>query len=132
MMAWRFGCSAHQWIARGTRRRQIEWSGEIPGMGAYHGMGLNGYDNAAGQYVSMFIDNHSTAIVHGTGKLSGDGNVMTWTYQYTCPVTKKPTTLRQIETMRGPDAMTLEMFGIEPKSGKEFKMMQIEFKRQSE
>lgn len=54
---------------------------------------------------------------------------MTWTYHYTCPVTKKPATLRQIETMQGPDAMTLEMFAADPKTGKEFKMMRIEFKR---
>ncbi|QNN20997.1 DUF1579 domain-containing protein [Planctomycetales bacterium ZRK34] len=111
---------------------QIEWTGEIPGMGAYHGMGINGYDNVKGQYVSTYIDNHSTGIVHGTGQLSPDQNTMTWTYHTTCPLTKKPTTLRQVETMHGEDAMTLEMYGADPKTGKEFKMLHIEYKREKQ
>jgi hypothetical protein len=37
--------------------------------------------------------------------------------------------MRQIETNTGPNTKTLEVFGVEPKSGKEFKMMQIELTR---
>ena len=65
----------------------------------------------------------------GTGELSPDGKTLTWKYTYTCPINKKPTLLREVETITGPNTKTLEMFGTEPKSGKEFKMMSIELTR---
>jgi len=39
--------------------------------------------------------------------------------------------MREIETMTGPNSKTLEMYGTDPKSGKEFKMMVIEFTRKT-
>ena len=65
----------------------------------------------------------------GTGTLSADGKTMTWNYNYHCPITKKPAVMRQVETNTGPNAKTLEMFGNDPKSGKEFKMMSMEMAR---
>jgi hypothetical protein len=37
--------------------------------------------------------------------------------------------MREVETVTGPNSKTLEMFGTDPKSGKEFKMMRIELTR---
>jgi hypothetical protein len=34
--------------------------------------------------------------------------------------------MRDVEKVTGPNSKTLEMFGEDPKSGKEFKMMQVE------
>ncbi len=51
---------------------------------------------------------------------------MTWEFAYHCPLTKKPAVMRQVETVTGPDTKKLEMFGTEPKSGKESKMMSVE------
>jgi len=67
--------------------------------------------------------------MRGEGELSADGKVMTWTFAYYCPVTQKPTTMRQVETVTGENTRTLVMFGPDPKSGKEFKMMSIELTR---
>ena len=39
--------------------------------------------------------------------------------------------MRQVEKTTGPDTKTLEMFGPDPKSGKEYKMMTIELTRKS-
>jgi hypothetical protein len=108
---------------------RTEWSGEMPGMGPFSGFGLKGYDNAAGKYVSTWIDSASTGIMNGTGEQSADGKAITWTFHYTCPVTKKPVVMRQIETWRSANSKTLEMWGQEPKSGREFKMMFIELTR---
>lgn len=108
-----------------------EMKGDMPGMGPYHGFGVTGYDNVAQQFVSTWIDNHSTGIMHGVGKLSPDGKTLTWKYTYHCPLTKKPTVMRQIETITGPGTKTLDMFGADPKTGKEYKMMRIEFKKKS-
>lgn len=109
---------------------KIKAAGEMPGMGPFSGFGINGYDNVAQKFVSVWIDNCSTGIMNGTGELSPDGKVMAWNYTYNCPITKKPTTLRQVETTTGPDTMTMEMHMIDPKSGKEFKMMEIALTRQ--
>jgi hypothetical protein len=103
-----------------------ELAGEMPGMGPYNGFGVYGFDNVVGKFVSTWIDNHGTGIMNGTGELSQDGKVLTWSYTFNCPVTKKPTKMREIETITGPNTRTLEMWSVEPKSGQEYKMMFIE------
>jgi hypothetical protein len=109
------------------RYLKSEMAGEMPGMGPYSGFGLIGFDNVTKKFVSTWIDNHSTGLMTGTGALSPDGKTLTWNYNYTCPVTNKPAVMREIETVTGPDTKTLEIFSTEPKSGKEFQMMRIEF-----
>ena len=111
------------------RYTRCEITGDMPGMGPYHAEGFYGFDNVTQQFVSTFIDNHSTGINTGTGQLSPDGKVLTWAFTHNCPITKKPAIIREVETITGADTKTLEMFGTDPKSGKEFKMMSIELTR---
>jgi hypothetical protein len=106
---------------------KIEMAGEMPGMGPFNGFGINGYDNVAQKFVSTWLDNCGTGILSGTGELSPDGKTMTWSYSYTCPVTKKPTAMRQVETTTGPNTMTLDVYTTDPKAGKEYKMISIDF-----
>jgi hypothetical protein len=108
------------------RFTKVEASGDMPGMGKFSGLGVYGYDNVAKKFVGTWVDNMGTTMMNGTGELSADGKILTWTNTFTCPITKKPATMRQVETTTGPNAMTLEMFMTEPKSGKEYKMMQID------
>jgi hypothetical protein len=108
---------------------KAEMDGEMPGMGPYHGFGLYGFDNVSREFVSMWVDNHSTGIMHGTGKLSDDGKKLSWTYTGNCPLTEKPMKMREIETTTGADTKTLDMFGEDPKTGKEFQMMHIDLTR---
>lgn len=105
---------------------KVEVAGEMPGMGPFTGQGLYGFDNVSQQFVASWIDNHSTGMMTGTGELSKDGKTLTWTYTANCPLTKKPTTLRDVETITGPTTKTLDSFAIDPKSGKEYQMMKIE------
>jgi hypothetical protein len=105
---------------------RCEMKGEMPGMGPYHGLAVYGYDNIEKKFVSTWIDNHSTSMAQGEGELSKDGKTLTWTFTCNCPLTKKPMSMRQIETVTGPGAKTIEMFGAEPKTGVEYKMMRIE------
>ncbi|QEG33530.1 DUF1579 domain-containing protein [Bythopirellula goksoeyrii] len=109
---------------------KCEMDGEMPGMGPYHGLGIAGYDNVSKEFVSNWLDNHGTGIMNGTGELSSDGKTLTWEYTGNCPVTKQPIVMREVETVTGPNTKTMEMFGEDPKSGKEFKMMHIEFTKQ--
>lgn len=108
---------------------KVDVDGEMPGMGPYHGLGIYGFDNQSNKLVSIWIDNHGTGIMKGTGEQSDDGKTITWRYKYTCPVTKKPTTMREVETITGNDIKTLEMYGVDPKGGKEFKMMEVALTR---
>lgn len=109
------------------RYLKIEMQGEMPGMGPYAGFGLLGFDNLSGKYVANWIDNHSTTIMNGTGSMSPDGKVLTIEYGYTCPVTKKPATMREVQTVTGPNTKTFEMFTAEPKSGKVYRVMKVEW-----
>lgn len=100
-------------------------------MGPYRGSGIVGFDNVTQKFVSTWIDNCSTGIMTGTGELSSDGKTLTWSYTYNCPVAKKPVGMRQVETVTAPDTKRLEMYGTDPKSGKEYKMMTIELTKKS-
>ncbi|MDX2115331.1 MAG: DUF1579 domain-containing protein [Planctomycetota bacterium] len=106
-------------------------TGDIPGMGPFVGSGIAGYDNVAKQYVSDWVDNCTTGIMRGTGEVSADGKKFTWTYNYHCPMTKKPATMREVMTLDGSSGMLVEMHGTDPKSGKEFKMMEMKLSKRS-
>ena len=83
-------------------------------------------DNVGQKFTATWIDNVSTTMAQGEGELSKDGKTLTWTFTCSCPLQKKPMTMRQVETTTGPGKKVLEMFGPEPKSGKEYQMMKIE------
>lgn len=110
---------------------RCEISGDMPGMGPFNGFGIYGFDNVTQQYVTAWIDNCGTGIMNGTGELSADGKTMTWELTYNCPITKKPAVMREVETITGPNTKTFEMYGPDPKTGKEYKMMTIEYTRKS-
>jgi hypothetical protein len=112
------------------RFTKCELAGECPAMGPYNGVGISGFDNVAQRFVSTWVDNHGTGIMVGEGELSSDGKVLTWEFKTNCPITKKPAVMREIEMITGPTTKSLEMFGTDPKTGKEFKMMHIEFTKQ--
>jgi hypothetical protein len=108
---------------------KCEIEGDMPGMGPFQGFGIYGYDNVSKKFQSTWIDNCSTGQMVGTGELSSDDKTMTWTFSYHCPITKKPVTMREVERITGKDTKTMEMYGIDPKSNKEYKMMEIAFTR---
>lgn len=114
----------------GGRFVKVEMEGTMPGAGEYHGLAIYGYDNVSGQFVSTFVDNMGTGIAKATGTLSDDGKTLTWRYTYNCPVTKKPAVMRDVAKFTGANTKTLVMYGVNPKTGKEYKMMKIEMTRE--
>lgn len=108
---------------------KTKMSGEMPGMGPFNGFGLAGFDNVSGNFVSCWIDNCGTGIMTGTGDLSADQKTLTWNFTYNCPVTGGPTKFREIQRFLDDDRMEMEMFMTDPKSGKEYRSMHIEFTR---
>jgi hypothetical protein len=108
---------------------RVEMTGETPCMGPYNGSGVYGDDNVAEEFQCSWIDNCSTGIMNGTGQLSSDGRTISWTFDYNCPITKKPAVLREVERLEGEDSKTLTIYGREPRNNHGFKMMEIVFTR---
>ncbi|MBM4113418.1 MAG: DUF1579 domain-containing protein [Phycisphaerae bacterium] len=109
---------------------QSDMSGEMPGMGAFKGLGFSGFDNVSKKFVGSWFDNHSTGIMTGTGELASDGSTINWSFAYNCPVTKKQTVMREVESYPDANTMVLDMFCTDPKSNKEYQCMKLELKRQ--
>ncbi len=108
---------------------RVNVNSEMPGMGPFMGEGTYGYDNVSGKYVCSWIDSMSTGFSTGTGELSADKKTMTWNFTFNCPITKKPAMMREVDTFKSENEMTMEMFGNDPKTGKEFKMIHIDYTR---
>lgn len=108
---------------------RVETSGEMPGMGPFNGIGINGFDNVTQKFQCTWIDNCGTGMMIGTGERSSDGRTFTVNYSFNCPINKKPANFRQIETRKGKDAMTLEMYASHPHTGEEYKMLEINYTR---
>lgn len=107
----------------------MEATSDMPGMGPFKGLCIFGFDNVSQKFVSTWIDNFGTGMMNGTGELSADRKVLTWDFTFNCPITRKPAIMRETETVTGPDSRIMEMFGPDPKTGKEFKMVTIEYTR---
>lgn len=122
-------CTSTISVIMDGRFTKCETAGDMPGMGPFTGFGLYGFDNVSEQFQATWIDNCGTGMMTGTGQLSSDGKSMTWKYNTHCPLTKKLVTFRQVDRYTGPNSMTMEMHGVDPKSGKEYKMMEITFTR---
>jgi hypothetical protein len=108
---------------------KVEMKGDMPGMGPYQGGGIYGYDNVSKKFVSSWIDNYSTGIMQGEGDLSRDGKSITWDYKFSCPIVKKKVSMKEVDTKTSENTKTLEMWTDDPKTGKNYKMMNIELTR---
>ena len=80
----------------------------------FNGMGITGYDNVMGKYVSTWIDNMGTGIMTSTGTADASGKVITWNGTMSDPVTGKPSKERMVETIVDDSHYTLEMYGTPP------------------
>jgi hypothetical protein len=59
-------------------------------MGApFNGMGLYGYDNVSGKFVSTWIDNMGTGIMSAVGSADASGKVINWVGTMNDPVTAR-------------------------------------------
>ena len=103
--------------------------GQMAGM-PFNGMGVYGFDNVSGKYVSTWIDNMGTGIMNSVGTADASGKVITWTGTMNDPATGKPTKERMVTTILSDDHHTMEMFGTPPGAKKEMKTMTIDYVRQ--
>jgi hypothetical protein len=101
--------------------------GSFGGM-PFEGMGTTGYDNHRKKFVFTWIDNMGTGVMVGEGDY--DPQTKTWTYQVnsTDPITGKPAVSRGTERIVDGNTWVMQSFNTGP-SGKEFKAMEITYKR---
>ena len=95
----------------------------------FSGMGVTGYDNVLGKYVSTWIDNMGTGIMTSTGTADASGKVINWIGTMSDPITGKPTRERMITTIVDDNHHTFEMFTTPPGAKKEMKTMSIDYVR---
>lgn len=96
---------------------------------SFEGMFITAYDNATQTYENMWIDNGSTGIHSTSGTMSADGKTLTMTGTSTDLMTGKPNTVREVITFNNANSTTWEFYKTLDETGKEFKMMQIEYTR---
>lgn len=113
----------------GGKYQSSKHSGNMMGM-PFEGASTMGYDNATKKFVSTWIDNWSSGIMN----MSGDWNeaTKTLTLTGTMPDILRPgseCTLKENFKVVDDNTQILEMYGPDPKTGKEFKMMEIKLTR---
>jgi hypothetical protein len=101
-----------------------QWSGMT-----YNGMGVYGYDNVSGKYVSSLIDNLGTGIMTCVGTADASGKVIDWIGSFNDPSTGKVAKIRMVEALVDDDHHTVELFNTPPDGKKEVKMMTKEYVR---
>lgn len=110
------------------RYAQETSTGQMMGM-TFNGMGIYGYDNVIGKYVSTWVDNMGTGMMMSQGTPDASGKVINWVGSMNDPVTGKPKKERMTTTWTDDNHYTLEMYGTPPGSKQEMKMMTIEYAR---
>jgi len=103
-------------------------TGQMMGM-PFSGMGIYGYDNVLGKYVSSWIDNMGTGIMKSEGTADASGKTITWTGTMSDPMTGKTAKERMVMTIVDDDHHTFEMYGVPPGAKQEMKTMTISYTR---
>jgi hypothetical protein len=104
-------------------------SGDMMGM-PFEGMSITAYDNAVKKFTSSWVDNMSTGIM----TMEGDWDAATKTRSMsgTMPDVCRPgkiCTYREVLKIIDDNTQEVTMYGPDPQTGKEYKMMEIKLTR---
>jgi hypothetical protein len=116
-------------MALGGRYQMSKHSGNMMGM-PFEGIAITAYDNAQKKFVSSWIDNMSTGIMNMTG--TWDETTKSMNMSGTMPDICRPgkeCTFREVFTIVDENTQNMEMYGPDPATGKEYKMMEIKMTR---
>jgi hypothetical protein len=115
-------------MAMGGRYEISSFSGNFMGQ-PFEGMSIMGYDNSKKAFVSTWIDNMGTGIMHMEGTADASGKTITMSGKMTDPSNGRECDMKEILTFVDDDHHTMEMYGPDPATGKQFKNMEIKFTR---
>lgn len=112
----------------GGRYQQTSFNSDFMGM-PFEGLGTLAYDNAKQVFVSTWIDNMSTGTMILQGKWNDKTRSMTLTGTTTDFTTKKDSKVREVYTVKSDNEHVMETWMVDTKTGKEWKGMEIAFRR---
>jgi len=121
------GGTMHADLLLGGRYVEHTWKGNFMGQ-TFEGRGTDAYDNVGKMYVSSWVDNMGTGIMHTTGKCDAEVKKCAYSGDMFDPMTGKKTTTRSVITWLDDNTFKNEMYAPGP-DGKEAKMMEIVAKR---
>lgn len=110
----------------GGRYQQSEYHGEFMGM-PMEGLSTVAYDNATKKFISTWVDNFGTGIMTMEGTYDEKSKCINYSGSQTDPMTGKPMKVREAFTFVDASTQKMEMWA--DMEGKEFKTMEIIFKR---
>lgn len=110
----------------GGRYQQAKHTATFWGM-PFEGISTLGYDNAKKVFVSSWVDNMGTGIMHSEGTYDSTSRTIQFKGMSTDPTTGKETVIRENFTWLEPNKQKMEMFMT--MHGKEYKNMEIVFTR---
>ena len=110
----------------GGRYLQMKFTGNMMGM-PYEGISTDGYDNGKKIYFNTYLDNMGTGIMYSEGKYDDKSKLLVYTGKMFDPSQGKDVPFRETIQMLDDTHMNMEMFYPNPKDGKEFRAMRIEY-----
>ena len=102
--------------------------GNFNGM-PFEGMSTVAYDNAKKVFISTWIDNMGTGLMTMEGTWDGATKTITFKGKMVDPTTYKEVDVKETFRVVDDNNQVMEMFGTDPKTGKEFKSMEIKYTR---
>jgi hypothetical protein len=113
----------------GGRYQSSKHTSSMMGM-PFEGMSMMGYDNAAKQFVSTWVDNWGTGIMTMSGPW--DEATKTLTLSGSMPDICRPgkeCSMREVFSIIDDNTQNMVMYGPDSKTGKEFKIMEMKLSR---
>jgi len=101
-------------------------TGNMMGM-PFEGVGLDAFDNATKEYISVWIDNFGTGVLNLKGKMDDKTGDIVYTGTMVDPMTGKDQTTKTVMKQIDNDHQQMVMYMID--GGKEVKNMQIDYAR---
>lgn len=115
-------------LIHGGRYLKNESKGKAMGMN-YEGLGFIGYNNVAKRYETTWMDNMSTAMMHGSGNFDPATQTLSDSGEFSCPLKKEPQKFRSEWKMVDKNSMIFSMWMPDRTTGKEFRSMELTYRR---
>ncbi|MFN1218338.1 DUF1579 domain-containing protein [Chryseobacterium kwangjuense] len=113
----------------GGRYQHSMYKGNFMGM-PFEGMSIMGYDNTKKKFVSTWVDNMGTGIMHAEGDWNSSKKSIELKGKMTDPARPgEECDFREVYTFTDANNHMMEMYGPDSKTGKEYKTMEIKFTR---
>lgn len=114
-----------RWLANTMK---AEATGHMP---AFEGHGMMGYNNVSKKYETIWMDSMSTGSMTGEGSFDSTSKTIKDTGTYMCPLTGKERKYRSTWQVIDKSTTVFALYGtpVTNPKGKEFKMLEVTYKR---